>query len=55
MYFKKNLQNFGVLEMNVNELKSTNGGFFFLFFLKYGEAAGEDLERSGFNSAGANK
>ena len=51
----KNLENFGVQEMNANELKSTNGGFFFLLFLMYGEAAGEGLERSGFNSAGANK
>jgi hypothetical protein len=51
----KNLQKFGVQEMNANELKSTKGGFFFLLFLKYSEAAGEGLERSGFNSAGANK
>jgi hypothetical protein len=51
----KNLENYGVQEMGANELKSTNGGFFFLLFLKYGAAAGEGLERSGFNSAGANK
>ncbi|WP_175578610.1 hypothetical protein [Tenacibaculum aiptasiae] len=51
----KNLQNFGVQELNFKEINETNGGLIFFLFLKYGEQAGEYLELSGFNSAGANK
>lgn len=51
----KHLENYGVQELSTKELKSTDGGFFFILFLLYGEQAGEGLERSGFNHAGANK
>tara|TARA_R110000868_G_scaffold172128_1_gene407942 strand:- start:2386 stop:2556 length:171 start_codon:yes stop_codon:yes gene_type:complete len=55
----KNLENFGVQELNTREMKEVNGGGWLAYALgfMYGAMieAGEGLERSGFNSAGANK
>ena len=55
----KNLQNFGVQELNSKEIKKIQGGGWLAYALGILTGAmikaGEGLERSGFNSAGANK
>ncbi|MCG8208450.1 hypothetical protein [Tenacibaculum finnmarkense] len=51
----KNLNDFGVQELRTKEMENIDGGFFFILYLMFGERAGIGLERSGFNSAGANK
>jgi hypothetical protein len=55
----KNLQSFGVQELNSKEIKKIQGGGWLAYALGILTGAmikaGEGLERSGFNSAGANK
>lgn len=55
----KNLESFNVKALNINEKKNINGGGWLataLGFIVGGMIkAGEHLENSGFNSAGANK
>jgi hypothetical protein len=55
----KNLENFGVQELSAFEIKKIQGGGWLAYALGFLAGAmikgGEGLERSGFNSAGANK
>ena len=55
----KNLENFGVQELNQEELKELNGGGWLGYALGVIVGgiikAGEGLEASGFNHQGANK